>query len=180
MNPFAEVEALEDDWDGEGAPKPSELAMTLARKAYALLAAADYAPDEVDGDVMGGLALNFYDAQIWLSIHNEGHIVVCPSGLPSMGFDQSLDGLVDYISKVARKKDKVFTVGCKVQLDPKTSKPFESNPEGRGVGEVFALGGTAISYKGTRKMLEEHEIGVRWSNGDLNMVDAHFLEKVTT
>ena len=178
MNPFEEVEALEDDWDGEGAPKPSELAMSLGKKIYGLLEAVGRKPNEVDGDVMGGLALNFYEPYLWLSINNAGLIVVCPEGLPCKGF-KDLNELVAYISQVT-KKDKVFTVGCKVQLDPKTSRPFETNPEGRGVGEVFALGGTAISYKGTRKMLEEHEVGVRWSNGDLNVADAHFLEKVTT
>lgn len=78
--------ALKDNWDGEGAPAPSAAALSNASAFLESAAAHGYAPYDVDGDVMGGVALWFCGPKgaepevserwCWIACGNQGHISI--------------------------------------------------------------------------------------------------------
>lgn len=76
MELLGELSSLTDDWDGEGAPKPSTDAIERAR---AILGALEHGIDvdevEVDADVLGGVALIVRSPQgksVWIACMNNG------------------------------------------------------------------------------------------------------------
>ncbi len=80
-DPFAIVEALQDNWDGEGAPRPNAAAIKRARGFFTAGAAAGL-EFEVDVDVLGGMALMFYgrsDYSLWVACFNSGQDTIVGS-----------------------------------------------------------------------------------------------------
>lgn len=67
---------VQADWDDEGAPAPAPTAIENAITAF--LGAMDHGldPDEVEPDVLGGVALRFFSRvsrrQVWVSCLNNG------------------------------------------------------------------------------------------------------------
>ena len=72
-----DVAALPDDWDGEDAPAPTADAVASARACLADLAAMGVVAWDIDGDVMGGVAVYLYadppsPNYVWLAFGNDG------------------------------------------------------------------------------------------------------------
>jgi hypothetical protein len=68
--------AVQDNWDEDGASAPSTLSIN---KAIALVKCV--VPDEVDLDVMGGIALYFYgENRLWIHVNNSGNLILTISG----------------------------------------------------------------------------------------------------
>lgn len=80
---------LDADWDGEGAPAPSAWAMRSARDAFWDLSLSRLAPDEIEADVNGGVALLLYAAKsarrVWVRCPNEGEPKAVLHGDPELG-----------------------------------------------------------------------------------------------
>lgn len=55
-----ELARLPDDWDGDGAPRPSDAAARSARGFLREAAAHGLSPDTILADVIGGITLTFY------------------------------------------------------------------------------------------------------------------------
>ncbi len=174
-NDLKALKALEPDWGGEEEAPPSELSLSLAQKALELLLDAKLPPIDISADVEGGVGFNWWYDNLWLAFSNKGDVSLVGEGIKPRGFDQALTGLVEAVREVV-SPSLVISVGVKVKLNPKSCKPFDMDVSGRGVGEVFAVEGTAISHNGTRYLLQEGEVGVRWEAGDLSVMDEVFLE----
>lgn len=74
---------LQRDWDGDGAPAPSPLAI---RRAIEIVAQLHQLPDEVDPDAVGGIALWFYGndgRSMMVGVRNDGRSAVCSYQLNS-------------------------------------------------------------------------------------------------
>lgn len=70
-----DLEKLEDDWDSEGASKPAPRAIGCARAIITAGAQLDIVPDDVDSDVLGGVALYFIGLNeriVWIACMNSG------------------------------------------------------------------------------------------------------------
>lgn len=77
---------LPEDWsvdlDGDVAPRPSVAALERARVFVFRMASVGLAPDDVDADVLGGVALGWCRPPLkpgwhaWLAIHNSGALVM--------------------------------------------------------------------------------------------------------
>jgi hypothetical protein len=81
MTPSAQmlefVSRLDDDWDGEGAPRPSPDAVARAANVLDWAEATGVEVDEVDGDVLGGVAIYLQPLwprapRIWIACMNTG------------------------------------------------------------------------------------------------------------
>lgn len=81
---FEELEALQDNWDGDGADAPSPLVIFLAKKAFDALV-PNLPPgvilEDLDADVCGGVVLTFTGSlpnrYAMLDVSNSGtHILV--------------------------------------------------------------------------------------------------------
>lgn len=70
-----DLRALEDDWDSEGASKPAPEALDRAEAIITAAAEIDLVVDEVDSDVLGGVALHFTGSNeqaVWIACMNNG------------------------------------------------------------------------------------------------------------
>ena len=66
------MRAIQDNWDGENAPAPSQVSID---RAIAICQCV--VPGQVDIDVMGGIALYYYgDKQLWIHVKNDGTSVL--------------------------------------------------------------------------------------------------------
>lgn len=76
METLEGLSRLHDDWDGEGAPKPSGEAITRAREILqALEGVAEVDAIEVDADVLGGVGLLVRPGRgrsVWIACMNNG------------------------------------------------------------------------------------------------------------
>lgn len=83
-NKLEHLRQLEDDWDQEGAPKPSAAALERAARAVAWAEREKVHLLDVSADVLGGVAIWFDrggDRQVWLSCMNDGcDTIVCSAG----------------------------------------------------------------------------------------------------
>jgi hypothetical protein len=80
--------SLPDGWEGGGAPVPSPASIHLARHAAAALRAVGLAPDEVDADAEGGVALTLFadtsSRAVWVAIPNTGTARAILYGAPGL------------------------------------------------------------------------------------------------
>lgn len=73
---IAELRNVRENWDGDGAPAPGRLAIENAAAAFLEAKAHGLDPDEVEPDVLGGVALRFFSKRlprwVWVSCLNNG------------------------------------------------------------------------------------------------------------
>jgi hypothetical protein len=82
----APMRALADDWDGEGAPKPSDDAIARAGHIVQWALAKSVDVEDVSADVLGGVAVLLSGhlaphRQAWISLMNDGGDCVVTSEL---------------------------------------------------------------------------------------------------
>lgn len=122
-DPFEALERLEDNWYGEDEPKPSRVAIALGREIYATVAIAGPPFDDVDADVMGGVALYHHAPYIWVAIRNDGEIAVVADGEPSLGHAKIVKAhgsIGNYVVSLVRKAH-AQSEGCAVESEPRAS-----------------------------------------------------------
>lgn len=71
---WTELEALQENWDGEGAPPPSAECIALAEELVAKATGHLIYVRSVDADVLGGVGVYFH--HVWVSFHNDGQHTV--------------------------------------------------------------------------------------------------------
>jgi hypothetical protein len=74
MCTFEELSELKDNWDGEDAPPPTKEAIANARAVVAQAFEVGYDVDEIDADVMGGVAVYItgIGGRTWIACMNSG------------------------------------------------------------------------------------------------------------
>ena len=73
-----EILLLEDNWDEDGAPKPSDDAIERARRVVLWMDDVGITPFDlcVDTDVLGGVGVIMWkdkDTRAWVACHNNGY-----------------------------------------------------------------------------------------------------------
>lgn len=76
-DPLRQLVDLQDDWDGEGAPRPSDGAVRRAREVLGWVRNNNLFILEVDADVLGGVAIYLKadersDKRVWIACMNDG------------------------------------------------------------------------------------------------------------
>lgn len=79
------VQSLGDDWDGEGAPRPSVGALGNARRVLIAALGQSMSPSFIEADVLGGVAIGFDSTALvgdrpkrsaWIACMNSGSVSV--------------------------------------------------------------------------------------------------------
>lgn len=63
------IRLLQDNWDGNDAPKPTNAALTNAETIISLIKRNNFAIDDIDGDVDGGIFIAIANETTNRSIH---------------------------------------------------------------------------------------------------------------
>jgi hypothetical protein len=71
---LTEIKKLDDNWDGEGAPKPSEIALRHARATISWAETVGIKITDVDADALGGVAV--WIGAVWIADTNGGTTIV--------------------------------------------------------------------------------------------------------
>lgn len=134
-SPFVDLAALallDDGWDGENAPAPSEDTILAAELVLTALMAQGVTPDDVDADVLGGVSITVWSERgertAWFSILNGRDTTLTLTGtgnIPPRTFDVT-DG--ELRGAVCRAKDYVDGVERR-SADPYIEHTFEAFPE---------------------------------------------------
>lgn len=71
----SELRSLTPGWDGEDAPPPSDVSISVAKKVAQWIEQNELPIDSIDADVIGGVAIylsNQLGKTVWVSIMNSG------------------------------------------------------------------------------------------------------------
>ena len=75
------ISRLKANWDGEGAARPSKLAIESTRNALSILADVGLAPASIDASLEGGVCVSFVEGMLYADIEffNSGNILAVTS-----------------------------------------------------------------------------------------------------
>ncbi len=74
---FGFLAKMPDNWDQENAPAPTEQALKAAKDIITRLYDFNVRPDDLDADVMGGIAIyisNKFGENMWINCRNSGGV----------------------------------------------------------------------------------------------------------